>query len=148
MAKISINTLKTKFETGDKPTGNDYVDLIDTLSAQATDLGTSGNNEHVINGIENYTVIEAIDTSQWRLVKYLVSISKTSNGDNKFYATELSILIDGTNINVSEYGVIDNDGDIGTINVSRDGNTLTLSVTPNPAIRPITVRYARVGLKA
>jgi hypothetical protein len=148
MAKLSINSLKTKFETGDRPTGNDYVDLIDTLAAQATDLGTSGNNEHVVSGIENYTVIEAIDASQWRLVKYLVSISKTSSGDNKFYATELSILIDGTNINVSEYGVIDNDGDIGTINVSKDGNTLTLSVTPNPAIRPITVRYARVGLKA
>jgi len=148
MAKISLNSLKTKFETGDRPTGNDYVDLIDTLSAQATDLGTAGNNESIVYGIENYTVLETLNASQWRLIKYVIGISHTEDGENKFYSTELSILIDGTDINVSEYAVIDNDGDIGTVDVSRNGNTLTLSVTPNNAIRPITVRYFRTGLKA
>lgn len=148
MAKLTVNNLKSLFETGDRPTGSNYSDLIDTLISQATELGTGGNNDHEINGIENYTIIETLDASQWRMVKYLVSISKTSGGDNKFYATEISVLIDGQNVNISEYGVLDNDGDIGTIDVSRNGNTLTLSVTPNPAVRPITVRYARMGLKA
>jgi hypothetical protein len=148
MAKISINTLKTLFETGDKPTGDDYVNLIDTLAAQATDLGSDGNNENIVYGIENLTVLETLDASQWRMVKYVVGISYTDNDSNKYYATELSILIDGENINVSEYGVLDNDGDIGTVDVSRNGNTLSLSVTPSPAIRPITVRYFRTGLKA
>jgi hypothetical protein len=82
------------------------------------------------------------------MVKYIVSISKTSAGENKFYATELSLLIDGENVNVSEYGTIDNDGNIGTITVSRAGDTVALTVTPDPAIRPVTVRYARIGLKA
>jgi hypothetical protein len=82
------------------------------------------------------------------MVKYLVSISKTSAGDNKFYATELTILVDGTNVNVSEYGTIDNDGNIGTVNVSRIGSTVALTVTPDPSIKPITVRFARMGLKA
>jgi hypothetical protein len=148
MAKTSLNSLKTRFETGDRPTGVDYVDLIDTLAAQATDLGTDGNNENVVYGIENYTVLETIDASQWRMVKYVIGINHTANGENKYYATELSVLIDGTNVNVSEYAVLDNDGDIGTVDVSRNGNTLTLSVTPNNAIRPITVRYFRTGLKA
>jgi hypothetical protein len=148
MAKISINDLKGKFETGDRPTGADYSDLIDTLISQATDLGTNGNNDLEISGIENVTVLETLVASEWRIVKYLVSISKTSNGDNKFYATEISILIDGTNINVSEYGVIDNDGDIGTVDVSRNGDSIQLIVTPNPAVKPVTVRFARMGLKA
>jgi hypothetical protein len=148
MAKVSLNTLKTRFETGDRPDGADYVNLIDTLAAQATDLGTDGNNENIVYGIENYTVLETIDASQWRMVKYVIGINHTANGENKYYATELSVLIDGTNVNVSEYAVLDNDGDIGTVDVSRNGNTLTLSVTPNPAIRPITVRYFRTGLKA
>lgn len=148
MAKVSLSNIKTRFETGDRPTGNDYVDLIDTLASQATDLGTDGNNEHIVYGIENVTVLETLDATQWRLVKYMVSLSKTDGGDNKFYATEFSILIDGQNINVSEYGVMDNDGDIGTVNVSRNGNVLTLSVIPNPSVRPVTARYARVGLKA
>jgi hypothetical protein len=148
MAKVSLSNIKTRFETGDRPSGDDYVDLIDTLAAQATDLGSDGNNESIVYGIENYTVLETVDASQWRTVKYVIGISHTANGENKFYATELSVLVDGTNVNISEYAVIDNDGDIGTVDVSRNGNTLTLSVTPNPAIRPITVRYFRTGLKA
>jgi hypothetical protein len=148
MSKITIPAVKGLFETGDRPTQQNYVDLIDTVSAQSTDLGTDGNNENTVSGIENVTVIDNFDATVWRMVKYIVSISKTSAGDNKFYATELTILVDGTNVNVSEYGTIDNDGNIGTINVSRTGNTVALTVTPDPAIKPVTVRYARMGLKA
>ena len=44
MARLSIGTVKTKFQTGDRPTQEDYEDLIDTVSGQATDLGSYGNN--------------------------------------------------------------------------------------------------------
>ena len=148
MAKISLDTLKTAFETGDRPNGDDYVNLIDTLAAQATDLGSDGNNENIVYGIENVTVLDTINATQWRMVKYVVGISHTDGGANKYYATELAVLIDGSDVNVSEYAVIDNDGDVGTVDVSRNGDTLSLSVTPNPAVRPITVRYFRTGLKA
>jgi hypothetical protein len=148
MARVPINTLKTKFESGDRPTQQDFLDLIDTLAQQSTDLGTAGNNESVVSGIENTTVLETIPVASWRLVKYMVSLSKTTNGDNKFYATEFTILLDGTNINISQYGIIDNDGDIGTVDVSRVGTNLVLSIIPNPAIKPVTARFARVGLKA
>ena len=148
MAKISIDAVKAAFERGDRPTQQDYINLIDTLAANSTDLGSDGNNELEITGIESETVIDTVSVTEWRMVKYLISLSKTSDGDNKYYATELSILIDGTYVNVSEYGVLDNDGDMGTISVSRNGNNLELKVTPNPSIRPITVRYARMGLKA
>jgi hypothetical protein len=148
MAKISISNVKALFQTGDRPTQADYVDLIDTAAAQATDLGSTGNNETTISGIENVTVIDSFDATVWRMVKYIISISKTSAGDNKFYATELTILADGTDVSVSEYGTIDNDGNIGTISVSRTGNTVAIAVTPDNAIKPVTVRYARIGLKA
>jgi hypothetical protein len=148
MSRTTIPYVKTRFETGDKPEEQDYVDLIDTTSAQSTDLGTFGNNENTISGIENATVIDSFDATVWRMVKYLVSIAKTSSGGNKFYATELTVLVDGTNVSVSEYGTIDNDGNIGTIGVSRSGNTVALTVTPDPAIKPVTVRFARMGLKA
>jgi hypothetical protein len=111
-------------------------------------LGVSGNNELTITGIENRTVVEGVSISEWRWLRYMVSLSKTSDGVNKFYFTELTILIDSDNINVSESNVIDNDGDMGTISVSRNGSNLELVVTPLPNIRPITVRYARMGLKS
>jgi len=148
MARTSISYVKTRYETGDRPSQEDYEDLIDTVAAQATDLGTFGNNENTVTGIENSTVIDSFDATTWRMVKYLVSISKTSAGDNYFYATELTILIDGENVSVSEYGTIDNDGNMGTISVSRTGDTVALTVTPDSVIKPVTVRFARMGLKA
>jgi hypothetical protein len=148
MAKVDLSYLKTRFESGDRPSQQDFTDLIDTLAAASTDLGTNGNNESVVSGIENTTVLESIPVAGWRLIKYMVSLSKTTGGTNKFYATEFTILIDATNINISQYGIIDNDGDIGTVDVSRVGANLVLSIIPNPAVKPVTARYARVGLKA
>lgn len=148
MAKIDINQLKSEFETGDRPSGQDFQDLIDTLVAQATDLGTAGNNELEVSGIENNTIIDTVPLSEWRMIKYLVSLSKNTGGANKFYATEYTVLIDNQNINVSEYGSIDNDGDMGTITVTASAGNLQLIVSPNQAIVPITARFARMGLKA
>ena len=44
MARTSLSAVKALFQTGDRPTQENYVDLIDTSSAQATDLGSYGNN--------------------------------------------------------------------------------------------------------
>lgn len=148
MSKLPLSTVKASFQTGDRPTQTDYEDLIDSTAAQATDLGTTGNNENTISGIESATVVDNFDATVWRMIKYMVSIKKTSAGDNKFYATELTILVDGTDVSVSEYGTIDNDGNIGTISVSRVGDTVNLTVTPVVGITPVTVRFARIGLKA
>ena len=149
MAKLSLNQVKAAFESGDRPSSQDYINLIDTLAAQATDLGTNGNNEQEISGIENNTVIDSFLRSEWRLVKYMVSVSKTSDGDNKFYATELTVLVDLNDVSVSQFGLVDNDGDMGTVLVSEDqAGFVRLEYQPNPSIRPVTVRYARMGLKS
>jgi len=148
MSKLPLSTVKTTFQTGDRPSQADYENLIDSTAAQATDLATAGNNENTIEDIQNATVFDNFDATVFRMIKYLISIKKTSAGDNKFYATEMTILVDGTNVNVSEYGTIDTDGNIGTISVSRAGNTVNLTVTPVVGITPITLRFARIGLKA
>jgi hypothetical protein len=148
MSRLPLSSIKSTFQTGDRPTQTDYENLIDTTAAQSTDLGSSGNNENTISDIQNATVIDNFDATVWRMVKYLISIKKTTAGDNKFYATEMTILVDGDGVSVSEYGTIDNDGNIGTISVSRVANTVNISVTPAVGITPITVRFARMGLKA
>jgi hypothetical protein len=148
MAKGSISNIKTKFETGDRPTQEDYVDLIDSTSARSTDLGSDGNNELTINGIENSTIFDNFSASEWRSMKYMISLKYVAGGANKYYSTELNILIDGSGVSVSEYATIENDGNIGTISVSRAGGTVSLTVVPVGGITPITLRYMRMGLKA
>ena len=146
MAKISLSSVKSLFQTGDRPTQADYVDLIDTTSAQATDLGSAGNNEVTITGIENSTVFDNFTASEWRSVKYVVSLKKSTG--NRYYTTELTIVPDNTNVNVSEYGTVDNDGNIGTVSVSMAGTTVSLTIVPVGGQTPITLRYMRTGLKA
>ena len=148
MAKTSLSAVKALFQTGDRPTELDYIDLIDTAAAQATDLGSNGNNESTINGIENSTVFDNFLASEFRSMRYIISIKKTSGGANKYYATEMNILVDGTDVSVSEYATMDNDGNIGTISVSRAGDTVSLTVIPVGGQTPITLRYMRMGLKA
>jgi hypothetical protein len=145
MAIIPINTLKTKFESGDRPTGQDFADLIDTTSYRAEALGGDGNNSATINGIENPTVFDTIDTTTWRTVKYVIQMSKATAG--YFKSTELNLVFDGTNINITEYGTVSNYGsEIGTISASLNSGIISMTVTPS--ITPITVRYYRTGLKA
>ena len=148
MARTSIASVKTLFQTGDRPTQANYEDLIDTSSAQATDLGSYGNNELTINGIENSTVFDNFTASEWRSMKYMISLKYVAGGANKYYSTDLNILVDGSDVSVSEYATIDNDGNIGTISVSRAGGTVSLTVVPVGGITPITLRYMRMGLKA
>ena len=148
MAKISTTNVKALFETGDRPTQSNYVDLIDSTSARSTDLGSDGNNELTINGIENSTVFDNFSASEFRSMKYMISLKYVAGGGNKYSSTELSILVDGTDVSVSQYGIVENDGNIGTISVSRAGDTVSLTVVPVGGITPITLRYMRMGLKA
>lgn len=145
MAILPINQLKAKFESGDRPTGQDYSDLIDTTSYRADSLGGDGNNSVTINGIENPTVIDTIDTSLWRTIKYLVQMSYAPSSYYK--STELNIVFDGTNQNITEYGTVSNYvGEIGIISASLNSGTISITVTPT--LTPITVRFYRTGLRA
>jgi hypothetical protein len=145
MAIIPINTLKTRFESGDRPTGQDFEDLIDTTSYRAEALSADGNNSLTINGIETATVFDTIDTSVFRTIKYLIQISHPST--NVYKSTEISIVFDGTNQNISEFGTVSNTAnDIGNITANLNSGIISMTVTP--VLSPITIRYYRTGLKA
>lgn len=145
MAIIPITTLKEKFETGDRPTGQDFADLIDTTSYRAESLGGDGNNSQTINGIENPTVFDTINTSVWRTVKYMIQISHALS--NVYKSTEINIVFDGSNQNITEFGTVSNSQDeIATISASLNSGIISMTVTP--VLSPITVRFYRTGLKA
>lgn len=145
MPIIPISSLKAKFETGDRPTGDDYMDLIDTTAFRAESLGGDGNNASTINGIENPTVFDTINTSVWRTIKYMIQISHGTT--NKFKSTEINIVFDGANSNITEFGTVSNsETEIATISASLNSGIISMTVTP--VMSPITVRYYRTGLKA
>ena len=145
MAIIPISTLKGKFESGDIPTGQDFADLIDTTSYRAEALGGDGNNSSTVNGIESATIFDTIDTTTWRTIKYLIQISHPSTSVYK--STEINIVFDGTNPNITEFGTVSNTANaIGNITASLNSGIISMTVTP--VLTPMTIRYYRTGLKA
>jgi hypothetical protein len=145
MAILPITTLKTKFESGDRPTGQDFADLIDTTSYRAEALGGDGNNSSTVNGIETATVFDTIDTSVWRTIKYLIQVSHPST--NVYKSTEINIVFDGANQNITEFGTVSNTTNaIGNITASLNSGIISMTVTP--VLTPMTIRYYRTGLKA
>ena len=145
MAVIPISTLKTKFESGDRPTGQDFADLIDTTSYRAEALGGDGNNSATITGIETATVFDTIDTAVWRTIKYLIQVSHPSTSVYK--STEINIVFDGTNQNITEFGTVSNTTNaIGNITAALNSGIISMTVTPS--LTPMTIRYYRTGLKA
>ena len=145
MAVLPINTLKAKFETGDRPTGSDFTDLIDTTSYRADSLGGDGNNSVTINGIESATVFDTIDTSTWRTIKYMVQMSHA--GSSSYRSAEINIVFDGTNQNITEFASVANtNSNVGKITANLNSGTISMTVTP--ALSPMTMRFYRTGLKA
>lgn len=149
VAEIGYDTTNQQIKIGDGATAWNDLAFVGAAVETVNYLEAFGNNAEVsIPGIENQTTIDTVVASEWRNLKYTISMSKTSGGTNKFYSTELNILIDSTGVSVSEYNSIDNDGDVGTIDVSQSGGNIEVSVTPNLLVKPITVRFYRTGLKA
>ena len=145
MAVLPINTLKAKFETGDRPTGSDFTDLIDTTSYRADSLGGDGNNSVTINGIESATVFDTIDTATWRTIKYMVQMSHA--GSSSYRSAEINIVFDGTNQNITEFASVANtNNNVGNITANLNSGTISMTVTP--ALSPMTIRFYRTGLKA
>ncbi len=145
MAVLPINQLKAKFETGDRPNGQDYADLIDTTSFRADVLGGDGNNGLIINGIETATVFDTIDTSTWRTVKYMIQLSHAAS--SSYRSSEINIVFDGTNQNITEFASVANTADnVGNITASLNSGTISMTVTPT--LSPMTIRFYRTGLKA
>jgi hypothetical protein len=146
--EIGFETDTNKMKVGDGT--SHWNDLSYVVGSETNDAVASfGNNyEATLPSIENATTIDTIVASQWRSVKYVITMAKTSGGTNKFASTELTILIDSTNVSVSEYGAIDNNGEVGTVSVSQSGGNVNVIVTPNLLVKPITVRFYRTGLKA
>jgi hypothetical protein len=106
-------------------------------------LGLEGNNDLVITGIENKTVIDDFSKTLYRTVKYELQISR----GNEYISSSLVVLNDGSNINVAESNIISNtDNNIASVTFEENSGIISLCVTP--VTSEVTVRYYRTALKA
>jgi hypothetical protein len=96
--------------------------------------------------IVNYTGItgtgqqqlDALDITAYDTAKYFIRVKDGSN----YHITEIVIFYDGTNIGFSQYGIITNNGTLGTFSADKNGSNVRLLFTPGGATS-MSIRVAR-----
>jgi len=118
--------------------------LTNTSSNIETLMGLDGNNDLVINGIQNKTIIDSYSASDYRTATYAVQISKPSTGEH--YFSNITALQGSTDLYISESNIVTNaDSPIATTAFESAAGIINLTVTPITG--EVTVRFFRTALK-
>lgn len=108
-------------------------------------------NGHIIDFKRYYfnsssqQTIDSWSTGTYRSAKYFVQI--TDNTGSAYHIQDISLLQDGTNVKMAEYGEVYSGGSpLGTFDSSISGGTLSLYVTPTSSNTTITVQRTLVSV--
>jgi hypothetical protein len=107
-------------------------------------LGLEGNNDvsATVCDIENATTLDTFTANAWSTVKYTIQITRGSS----MYASDILVLNDGTNINISESNIISNT-DNSLFSYTFEENTGIISFKITPVSTAVTARYYRTAIK-
>ena len=154
-ANDAIEALQAKVGV-DGSTDPDSLDYkVSTVEAQIANLGSSGattvellglegNNDvsATVCEIENSTTLDSFNASMWSTVKYAVQITRGAD----MYTSELTILNDGSDINVSESNIVTNsDNNLFTYTFEENSGIISFKITP--VSTAVTARYYRTAIK-
>ena len=124
---------------------NDTINTIGNSTDQiATLFGLEGNNDLVVNGIENKTTLDSYAASDYKTASYTVQISKSSTGET--YFSNITAMQGGGDIHVSESNIVTNSSS-SIAAVGFEINSCIISLTITPVSGEIAVRYVRTALK-
>ena len=145
-ANDAIRSIQEKIgvDGSTNPNTLDYkiAHLVSNTADLVTLLGVAGNNDQNVTGIENKTALDTFDGDVWSFVKYYIQISHNSD----YYTSEISLIQDGANFNVSESNIVSNTETVmANIGFERNGSIISLTVTP--VISSVNARYYRNALK-
>jgi hypothetical protein len=107
-------------------------------------LGVDGNNDTsaTVCEIENATILDSFTESVWSTVKYTIQITRGS----EMYSSDVLVLNDGTDINVSESNIITNtDNNLFSYTFEENSGIISFKITP--VSTAVTARYYRTAIK-
>ena len=107
-------------------------------------LGLEGNNDvsAIVCDIENATVLDSFSESIFSTVKYTIQITK----ELEIYASDILVLSDSTNVNISESNIITNTEN-NLFNYAFEENSGIISLKITPVSGAVTARYYRTAIK-
>lgn len=127
---------------------NDIVSVLSGLGNStdtiSTLLGLDGNNDLIVTGIENKTVVDSFASSEWRSADYKIVVSKVNS--NLYEAFSMKAIHDNSDIYVTTSDIVSN-SNVSLANVTFEENSGIISLCVTPVSGSVTVRYIRTALK-
>jgi hypothetical protein len=147
-ANDAIEALETKVGVNGSTDSNSLDYKVTQLQASGSSrvsavLGLEGNNDLTINGIENATTIDSLDSSIWRSATYELQITKGTD----VYSSVVKVLF-GSTINATETNIVttsDNLANPASLDFTTSGSIISLVVTPIAG--SVSVRFIRTAIK-
>ena len=159
---------------GGKIVVNDLTDSNNTTQGSIVTAGGIGVAKDIVVGGEitigttaNSTVVPAIYSNNVILASYTspsINSTGTVNVDqysqtayrtarytaqivdgSSIHVTEIVVTHNGTDAYINEYGIITNNGELGTFNATADGSNVTLTFTPT-IVTSMTIKVVRFGI--
>jgi len=153
-ANDAIEALETAVGVTNSSDSNSLTYKVNTLSSAVTGianqtdavstlLGLEGNNDLVVYGIENPTVIDSFDKNTWKTATYKIQVTKGAD----VYTSEIVVTCTASDILISESNIVaSSNTNIFSYTFEENSGIISLRVTP--ASGSISVRYYRTAIKA
>ena len=107
-------------------------------------LGLEGNNDisATVCDIENATTLDSFNKNAFSTIKYTIQITRGA----EMYASDVLVLNDATDINVSESNIITNtNNNLFSYTFEENSGIISLKITP--VSTAVTARYYRTAIK-
>jgi hypothetical protein len=122
---------------GESPEGKtiDGVFITNSMQAGGTyDVGAGGTAS---------VTIDTWDKTVYTSAKYMIQVVDSGN----IHTQELMVIQDGTDVYISEYGIVTNNGELGVFDGVISGGNVLISFTPNNA-QNMTIQVVRQSILA
>ena len=102
-------------------------------------------NTYTFNNSASAANIDTVSTSTYRSYEYTVQLSDTTVAPTPYYhVTKISIIHDGTNPYVTEYGTLFNIASLGSFDAIISGGNIALRLTPTTA--NVVAKFIRTSI--
>lgn len=82
-----------------------------------------------LTGTTASQVVDTFSSTEFRTAKYIIQLEKDS--DSKYHSTEILLTHNGSEIYLTEYGIIQTDSSLGEFDAVFDSTNINLTLTPS-----------------
>jgi hypothetical protein len=88
-------------------------------------------------------VIDSWDSGTYTSAKYMVQLTDTGG---KIHTQEIMVIQDGTNVYMSEYGIVTTQGELGTFSGGFNVSNVEITFTPNYTTSAMNIQVVRQSI--